>query len=740
LKIRESKKKQGSFFSNLSSDFKEFIDPEKEDILHSDISLGVGNRVAYRKFRNFTWPLWLSETEDFYSLNHRSAPAPLLLNTNFREWQTFTNYLSNDEIHIDRSGMISGPGDSPWSVEFWYLSNGTIYHPQKHYKQIIPLRNHKTGEITISGSYGNTQFKERVAGGKSDVDEALVSFEVDTAVAEDILFVVIRPYNSLVIGGLKEISYEKNGYLLQINGKKSVGFETKPDFIETGSGKSGDLNCLQKGFNGYVECSYGMATMALGFNLKKGKNILNLKIALETTRQLSARKFEFVKSFKEFQLFSEMRMDEGLKIEIPDESLLKYFHQAKITLFNNNANDFSAEKIEGFRNLYFFSYAMNRAGLEQESEKLVNQMLEKFSYNIKNPDYISVISASYLLNAFYECYLHKRESEFLQSYFPVIRKLGDYIYNFSTGIHSISQLPGNTLNNHYIKEASECDLVIMLSAAVNIAYLCRCMGIFGDEVKYKNEADRLQSIIKNVLGKRRDESCDNFYDFYSLITLPDNIVAGYKTEDYDDFFSSLTDDKNFPLFDNLFGIDLFSSALILIHLISLKDLRFNVYYKKFFSLVDDFFTLPEFLDPVLKRGVWGDGNSKIIAALIIVIIRNRLFLDRPERLEIFPAPDKQWFEPGKRIKVDDALTRYGKISFLSETSDDEIKLSFTSLPKFIPSDIMINIPIETSILESDDFILKRKVGNSYIINGWPSIIRFSIINKSEPALPFPDSK
>ena len=734
MKIRESKKKQGSFFSNLFTDFKDFIDPDKENILFNDISQGIGNKTAFQKFPDFTWPLWLSEAEDFYSLNYRSTPASLLLNTNFREWQSFTNYLSNDEIHIDRSGMITGPGKSPWSVEFWYSRGETIFHPQKHYSDITSLRNHKTGEISISGIYGKTPFRERIAGGKSNIDEALVSYEINTDGTEDIIYAVIRPYNCSAIGGVNNISFDSSGNFLKINGKQSISFERKPDIKLIGSGSAGDVDCLSDDYKESVECSYGMASMSLGFRLKKGNNVLNLRISLDSSRSLSPYKFDFAKSFKEFQSFSEMRLNEGLKIEIPDENLAKNFQQSKITLFNNNAGDFNSETIDGFRNLYFFSYAMNRAGLEQESEKLVNQMIEKFNYNIKNPDFKSVIKCSYLLNAFYECYIHKRESEFLQKYFPVIRKLGEYIYNFSTGIHSVAQLPGNTRNNYYIKEAAESDFIIILSAMINVSYLSRCMGIFGDEVKYKNEAERIQSIVKNILEKRRAESLDNFSLFSSLITLPDNIITSYKEDDYKEFFSSLTNEKNFPLFDKLSGIDMFSSALVLIHLIALKDSRFNLFYEKFFSLIDDFFTLPDFLDPILKRGVWGNGNSKITAALILVILRNRIFLDRTERLEIFPSPEKYWFEPGKRIKIDDALTRYGKISFISETSETEIKFTFTGLPKFIPSDIMINLPLETSIMESDDFILKRKVGNSYIINGWPSIIRFSILNKTEPSV------
>ena len=301
-------------------------------------------------------------------------------------------------------------------------------------------------------------------------------------------------------------------------------------------------------------------------------------------------------------------------------------------------------------------------------------------------------------------------------------------------MHSIEQLAGNTDNNSFIKDPTEYDFSIILYAMTNMSYLSRCMGIFGDEAKYKNEAERIQSVIKPVIEKKKYFPQTESFNLPSLIAFPEVILTGYKSEEYRNFFQHLTEKENYPVFNNLTGIDMFLSVSLLVHLINLKDERFYAFYKKCLSLIDDFFVLPEFIDPVIKKGVWGNGNSKIIASLLFILMRNRIFLDRVDRLEIFPAPEKKWFMPGNKIKVHDAPTRYGRISFIVEIYDNEIKFSFNSLPKFIPSDIMINIPVETSIVESDDFILKRKVENSYIINGWPSVVRFLIpqtINSTE---------
>jgi hypothetical protein len=620
--------------------------------------------------------------------------------------------------------MISGPGNSLWSVEFWYLSGEVIYKPQNHLSKISSARDHKYGEIIISGSYGDAKFKERIAGGRSDIDEAFVSYSINTDKTDTILFILIRPYNCISIGGINNIRFDNAGYFLNINGKNSVAVENIPDYILTGSGVIGDVDCFLSNNTEFVECSFGMSTMALGYRLNKGDNTFNFRISLDREKSLSKYKINFEKAFKEFQSFSDMRMNEGLKIHLSDKNLTKYFMQSKLTLFNNNQSDLNFEKIDGFRNLFFLSYALNRAGLEAESEKLVKDMSEKFNYNIKEPDYISVICASYLLNAFYECYIYNRDTGFLQDYFPTIRKLGNYIYKLSSEIHSIGEISGNSQSSSYIKGSNESDMVIMLSALINISNLSRSMGIFGDESKYKNEADRIQSIVKNILEKKREKSVNDILEYKTFISFPDNIIS-YKYDEYREFFLSLIEDNDFPLFEPLSGIDMFSSAIVLIHLILLKDERVKIFYDKFFSMIDDFFVLPEFMNPITKRGANGDGNSKIIAALILIITRSRIFIDRTDRLELFPIPEKKWFEPGKKIKIDDASTRFGKISFVVESSDDDIKITFTSLPKFIPSDIMINLPFETLMTETEDFILKRKMGNSYIINGWPSVIKFS---------------
>ena len=87
-------------------------------------------------------------------------------------------------------------------------------------------------------------------------------------------------------------------------------------------------------------------------------------------------------------------------------------------------------------------------------------------------------------------------------------------------------------------------------------------------------------------------------------------------------------------------------------------------------------------------------------------------------------PQEDWFNPGSEISVENAPSRFGLISFRVVSTINEIQMHFDQLPKYIPPDIMITLPFKTKIHPGDDFIVKKVIGNSHIINGWPSIIKF----------------
>jgi len=167
-----------------------------------------------------------------------------------------------------------------------------------------------------------------------------------------------------------------------------------------------------------------------------------------------------------------------------------------------------------------------------------------------------------------------------------------------------------------------------------------------------------------------------------------------------------------------------SSLVAANNLIMMKDPKCDEIVRALMGTKSGTYVLPEFMNPSTGRASWGDGASMTASAMMFATIRNILFVDYPERLDLFPRPRPEWFEPGNEIKIDDMPSRFGLISLRMASTVNEIQVHFEKLPKFVPPDIMINLPFRTKIKLEDDFILKREDDMSYIINGWPSIVRF----------------
>lgn len=728
MKLTEKKGKgSGAFGEVVPSDIKEIFDNSKENYLKKFLSEGLSNRILFEKFINFRWPLWLESVASYSSDAGRSYPNLLLLNTSFREWQTFNNYLSKSEITVDRSGMISGPSGARWSLEFWIYNNDRMYRLQDELTKVKSSRNTGTGEIIINWQSGGISFTERIAGSRSSVDEVIVSVDVNVrkAGSDSFFFAAVRPYNNTSLGGLTSIEVDSGAGIVSINGKGLIGFDTRPDEVVTGSGTLGDVEYSDRNSDS-VQCSYGMATAGLKYRLDSAKKSFHFRVSLNAGAALPGLKFNYENQFREFGLFSEMRLSEGIKAELTDNDFSSLFLQSRLSLLNINHDDLGGDGTESFRKLYFFVYALCRAGSFDTAEAFFSSKLDSFIYDRKRPVFEEVIKGSFLIKSCNEIFIHKRETGFLQVYYQRIKGIAEFIYRYSVEIHN-SSCSGRSTNVHNLAISERfTDTLYIFSAITDLSYLARAMGIFGDESKFKNESLRLQSILSESLN-REDFSRITVSDRESsILSLPERVLYSMKQEEYRSLVSSFIASLDYPVVHPLFGVDMFYSAVILNHLYTAGFNDSNRLYKQLMEYIDDFYVLPEFIDYKAKRGSWGDGNSKIINAVIFSLLRNRLFIDSKDRLELFPVPDSSWFKQGCRLKIENAASRYGIISLAMDISDKEIRLSFGGSPKYIPPDILINLPYNSSVIQGDDFIVKKKIGHNYIISGWPSSVRFSI--------------
>lgn len=686
---------------------------------------GISNFLHYQKFPDFKWPVWVNDSARCFPGNFRAASVPFLLNNSFRQWQDFTNYFSRDSIYVNSCGMISGPGKAPWSVEFYLLHKGTIFYinqnPSLTKGETEPL----SGVPVFKGNFDAFSFEEIITGSRSSIDESIVKVSADfkKTPSDAVFFIVIRPYNNTQIGNLFSLSFEAADLLVRINDKNHIALIKTPDLILTGNAKEGDINFSSQPNRGAVSCNEGMATLAMGYNISSSKFSTSIKISLDKNENLNPGKFNFESALEEFKKFASMRLKKGAILTAPDQEIKRLFSLSGLSLLKGTI-DSDLSCVESYRKDFFHISALNMAGFDTESAKRLNRMDYHFKFNKKKVEFETAVKGSYILKSYTSYYLYKRDMEFLQKNFSALKEMGHYIYSFCTAIHSVNGIEKTTLPHIFVKKPCIHDLIILASAMVDMSYLSRCMGIFGDETKFKNEAERLNAVLRDDFKSKIDSGQASEQDYYGLLALPEKTLTALKNDEYDSILSSVYNNYNYPVFNSLMGVDNNASAILLNQLLVLNNYIFLEFSKIFFSLTSGLFLTPEFIDPVTGLGCNGDGKSDITASLYYIIIRNMFFLDREERLEIFPVPDKNWFVPGGKITVDASPSRFGIISFSVETGEKEIKLIFNDPPKYLPPDIMINLPFNATIIEGDDFIVKKYTSRSFLINGWPSVIHF----------------
>jgi hypothetical protein len=687
---------------------------------------GLNNYTLFQKFSNFRWPAWINAITD-PSQGAASFTPLMLINAAMRDSIYFTNLLSDDGLHIDPAGMIS-PSYDNWSIETWILSGGALYRPADDWTRVKQDRDTKNSLVYSTWENAICKIQHTIYGARSSVDEAVIETEcfVKERKQASIIFVA-RPYDLQHLGGIESVEFLKDSNCLNINGKKSICFSARPDFFLTGGDEGGrDIDPAEEDHKNRCTSSFGMATMGCGFALKKGENRFVFRVALDGRGGIAGGKYDYARVKEDFTAFTSVRIRGGANASFSDRLLQNWFYGAKISLLS-----FSLKHIRrddgspDYRAAFYVIFGCNRMGYFVESHRYIDHLIKSFSPDEKNITFDAVIDACSILNSIADYFVHTRDTAFIQDRFDFIKKKAFLIHDFSRKLKKPGALSRNSIPCYFIAEEHSFDHIAIAHALGQYSYMARCLGIFGDEIKFKKESDRIAGILSRAAFAENAGRPENEFVCYNLVAgfpLRVDILAAGSTgallERVRGYFGSVP-----PVVKSL-GLDVFLSLVAACNMIILRDPKGYEALEKLLRMKNRTYVLPEFLNPATGRANWGDGASMAVAAMLFAAVRCLLFVDHPERLEIFPVPRPEWFEAGHEIKVEDAPSRFGLISIRMVSTVNEIQVHFDKLPKFVPPDILIHLPYKTKIKQEDDFILKKEDDTSVIINGWPSIVRF----------------
>ncbi len=705
----------GNIENNKLSDYRELI------------LTGLRNYHVHQKNPRFIWPGWVTGLQKLPYDNKQVIP-PVLLNSSFKQWFPFTNLLSRDELLIDPTGMLT-TSYGRWSLEFWLEIEGKILKYDGSYGNLAIARDHRSSFMNLKWSTPDFIFEAVIYGARTSVDEAVIDLkcEMINKSKNSGLIIAIRPYDNENLGGIKTIEYNKNDRIVAINGRRRIALNRDPSFVLTGNAHEGDIDITDKTDSFSTSCREEMASLAALFSLKKGGNSFNIRIALNESDNLKQGDYDFKSIREDFAEFVRIRITQGIDIKIHDKQAEKWFNISKIALLNSSDSSlFNNRGIIDPEKLFYLIYGYNRMGYSDESMHLVNKAIDCLSIQSKEISFIELINICYVISGFVDYFLHTRDLDYLQlNYNKKLKELGERLLSFTGRVKNLESLRTNSLKNSIIRNPELYDLVLISHTLGSFAYLARCLGIFSDEKKYVKEYERFQKIFTSHIENYGEKTFwgDNFtYDLAAGFPFPMDMLNSERTEE---MIETVTEHFNgTKLVNRSYGIDTRASLILANNMLIQKDARVFEILDIMKKIGGECYMMPDFADPGKYTGCYGEGFSLTSSSMMFSLIRNMMFIDSLNRLDIFPVPNEEWFKSGREIVINNAPSRFGNINFRVKSTSNEIQFAFDDLPKYIPPDIMITLPVPVKLVDGEDFILKKSYNNSFIINGWPSLVRF----------------
>lgn len=324
---------------------------------------GLNNYTLFQKFSNYRWPAWINTYTD--PVHGSAAFAPhMLINSIMRDYLYFTNLLSDEGICIDPAGMIS-PTYEHWSIEAWIVAGNALYRPADDLPHVKQERDIKNSLVASRWENNFCKLQHTFYGARSSVDEVIVETEclIKERKQASVIFVV-RPYDLGSLGGLKTVEFIKDSAALNMNGMRSICFNDRPDFVLAGGGDNcRDIDAQGTGQQLRISSKFGMASLGLGFYLKKGENRFVFRIALDSRGNLSAGKYDFVKVKDDYTAFSSIRIRNGANAALTDKMMQNWFYGSKISLLNFSLKNIIRENgTVDCRTAFYIIFGCDRMG------------------------------------------------------------------------------------------------------------------------------------------------------------------------------------------------------------------------------------------------------------------------------------------------------------------------------------------------------------------------------------------
>jgi len=674
------------------------------------------------------------------------------INYTHRDWTMIGNPRRAREALVDPRGLVT-PWFDGWSLDVWVRVDDQLFAPSRLADSDIAQSLEENLPIVVTTFRANDV---RVRCKAFAIEQDAREFVVEQVTLENTaraprpvsLYLAIRPFNPEGVALIHDIAYATRNtqHLFLVNRAPAV-FLPQPDAIACSHFAEGDVALALPRLNGKtrVHCDAGLATAVAAYHIELDAGASQTITALMPMEreeldddELDVAPFMFHVSSARDQTMRLWRdhLARGLRVRVPDENLQAAFDANKAYLLLLADGDtitpgpFTYHQF-WFRDAAYMLNALDKLGYHDEARAVI----EKFPRRVRKDGYAEATEGEWDSNgaALWAMVEHARlsgDTSLLgRDYWTMLRlaswintkrqRTKDERRSSVTGHRSLHYgllPPGPSAEHLGPSDYFYWDDFWGLAGLREAARAAEWLGQQADAKKLRANLEAFRADVEASLAQvaaRLGRAAIPASPYRRLdAAMIGSLAALYPLRLFDARDARIVDTLAAlrevawleDAYFNHVGHSAFGTYLSL-HVAHCLLFQRNPDAWKTIRWVlrhaSPTFTWAEGIHPLTRRGGMGDGHHGWAIADFLLIVRDALLFEEDAHLVLTPALPDDWCAPMNVIKVENAPTYFGTVSFTLAFGEREATLGINADWRAAPEFIEWNLPFAVRDAGSD---------------------------------------
>ncbi|MBI5651465.1 MAG: hypothetical protein HZC40_13635 [Chloroflexi bacterium] len=637
------------------------------------------------------------------------------INYTRRDWTMLGNLDHAREAIVDPRGLVT-PWFDGWSLDVWIEYDGKLIAPSRLRDDAIEQSLYENLPIVVTTfRAGDLRVRLEAFAIENEIVVEQIAIENPSRLTHHAsLYLAFRPFNPEGVSLIHDIEFRDCAFIVN----RALGaLISPPDAIACSNFANGDVAFTRANNQSRAYCDAGLSTALATFHLDLAPGeTKSFTAQMPMTRieiddeKITNYQLPITNSELRAQTITHWRakLAQGMTIRVPDEKLQNAFDANKAFLLLLHDGDsitpgpFTYHQF-WFRDAAYLLNALDKLGYHDEARAVI----EKFPRRLEKDGYLRATEGEWDSNgaALWTLVEHARLSGawdvISQNYWSLLR-MASWI-NSKRRTTKIGLLPPGPSAEHLgPSDNFYWDDFWGLAGLRDIAYVADRLGQTNDAKKLRANFEAFRATVDaslNQVAARVGRAAMPASPHRRLDAgMIGNLVALYPLRLFDARDPRIADTlvalKEIAWLEDAYFNHVGHSAFcpyLSLHAAQCYLFQRDAHAWKIIDWVlrhaSPTFTWAEGIHPITRRGAMGDGHHGWALADFLLTVRNALLFEENDHLVITPALPENWTTEMSVIKVENAPTYFGNVSYTiafgERTATLVLKAEWREQPAFI---------------------------------------------------------